>query len=371
MASLPVPHCNTGTMGPCWYSRPAAPDSETATAQTVQEMCAIVHAASGDPEVQAVAARAIKAYQPLAAFFNQTDWNETAACAAYAWCKANIRFQEDEITLARLLNKRGEQDFIQSPSILVRQSNKVGDCDCFTVMLRTLLACLGVPSRICTIKCSPDEPWRWSHVYACTDLGNGQRLALDASHGKYPGWEVPAEQVFEYAEWDSDGRKLPVSMRPRPMGAYRSRRGVRLRSGFRGLGDTCAEYDGDGNCLSTIPDIATTLPYTPPAGCYGTADHLVCDDSTGGGSAPASGGGTNWGADLTSLLTQATRTIGGIIQPMTTVRLANGSVVSVPAGSSASTQLLASVGSISSTTWLLIAAGVAAVVVLPKLMGGR
>ena len=99
------------------------------------------------------------------------------------------------------------------PEVLVRpvdmrrMANPQGDCDCFSMTIRSRLLALGIPTKFCTVAVDPDDPARFSHVYAVADCSNGRcgpnwdgRVALDTSHMPGPGFEAP-NPFGKRAEW--------------------------------------------------------------------------------------------------------------------------------------------------------------------------
>lgn len=324
-----IPHCSAGQPGPCWWSEQANPeDTEGSTAQTVRAMCGEIREAAGDWLVIGSARMTLQAFQhyPFAA---------DPATAIWWFVKHRLKFVQDEITLSRLLNKRGELDFLQSPSILLRARKPQGDCDCFTMLVCALLECAGVPWKICTVKCDAREPWRWSHVYCCAELPDGRRIALDASHGNAPGWEVPARDVFEYAEWDRDGNRLATTMRPTPMGQYRPGLGAARKGLYRpflirrrGMGD---DTTGD----TTATDLAALQASAAAGGAdwnSGGYQPIALPVVTNTGPVTS---GPNVALDntLASLATAWTKIAGQSIAPQVTVQGPGGQLITGPASS--------------------------------------
>lgn len=139
--------------------------------------------------------------------------------AAYFHVKGALSFQRDEITGAGVGGyPAGEVvEVIIRPREMakfVEQGKGVGDCDDFTMYLAGILGCYGIPTEFCTVAADARSPNNFSHVYLVAypvDQSTGERVrvALDASHGEYPGWEVA-----------SSGRKQqwPVNMTGGVMG---------------------------------------------------------------------------------------------------------------------------------------------------------
>jgi hypothetical protein len=69
----------------------------------------------------------------------------------------------------------------------------VGDCDDFSMYVAALLRALGVDCRFVTVAADGRDPDQYSHVYGVAYPvvdGVPVRMPLDASHGKYAGWET-------------------------------------------------------------------------------------------------------------------------------------------------------------------------------------
>lgn len=184
-------------------------DTEKATAQTVREMCVLIREAMQDPLVRLVAWEAL-----------QSPGSGVPIAKIWQWVKSNVRFESDESQLRRLLGRRDELELLISPSVLLRASDKAGDCDDFTMLLCVMLDSIGVQPLIKTYKCDRDEPWRWSHVCAAAVTSDGTAFPVDASHGTYAGWQVPARDVYESQLWNMDGNKVGGPMKKRGLGGY-------------------------------------------------------------------------------------------------------------------------------------------------------
>lgn len=120
--------------------------------------------------------------------------------AAYYHVKGALRFQRDEVTGAGVGNYPAEEvvEVIIRPREMakfVQQGIGVGDCDDFTMYLAGILTCFRIPTEFCTVAADARSPNNFSHVYLVAypvdnSTGKRVRVALDASHGEYPGWEV-------------------------------------------------------------------------------------------------------------------------------------------------------------------------------------
>lgn len=125
------------------------------------------------------------------------------------------------------MGRSDELELLISPAVLARQRNRRGDCDDYTMMLCAMLGSMNVPCVIKTFKCDRKDPARWAHVCAGAILEDGSLFTLDASHGDYPGWQVPAEDIFESCVWDMNGNAIDGGkgmglIRRGGMGAYRN-----------------------------------------------------------------------------------------------------------------------------------------------------
>lgn len=190
-------------------------NSDISTEQTVRAMAAHIRAALTDPAVQGIAALI---GSPLAAPMGS---RREIAGRVWAWLKQNVRFVTDEEQLERLLGRTDELELLISPPVLLRARVRQGDCDDFTMTACALLLALGCPALIKTFKCDRGEPGRWSHVCAAAVLEDGAVFPVDASHGDYAGWEVPARDVYQSQLWDMRGNKVGATMRKRGgLGGY-------------------------------------------------------------------------------------------------------------------------------------------------------
>lgn len=128
----------------------------------------------------------------------------------HAWRKSgHIRFQRDEITGAGIGGY--PEDEVVEVSIrpidmakYVDEGKAIGDCDDFSTYLAALLKANGIACSFVTVGADERVPDQFSHVYVVAypvdEWGQRERLPLDASHGEYPGWEVP-NQFGKYKEW--------------------------------------------------------------------------------------------------------------------------------------------------------------------------
>jgi hypothetical protein len=63
-----------------------------------------------------------------------------------------------------------------------------------------LLAAAGIPCAFVTVAADPLDPAHFTHVYVAAYPAPGVRVAMDASHGDYAGWECP-NRYGRRVEW--------------------------------------------------------------------------------------------------------------------------------------------------------------------------
>jgi hypothetical protein len=242
-------------------------DSDQATAQTISRMVDLIKESCADPLMQGVA---LNAWQTWGRGSNSA---RVAAEGVWWACKHMMTFVQDAPALARMFGPHDALELLVSPAAMIRCRQMEGDCDDFTMMACAMLGCLAIPFEILTVAASPQDPSRFSHVYARAVMPDGSRIPMDVSHGKYPGWEVPRARQFRVQVWDSEGNAISDDARSRwdglhgyvdapPMAAFR---------GFghlRGLGCDCSESDADGDCIDPEPcttdsGSGTTITTTP------------------------------------------------------------------------------------------------------------
>lgn len=272
----------------------AVGDLETATAQTVAKMCEYIDAGARDSIVRAWAAQAINMYG---------CGRDDAAMKVWAvfWLvKHAVEYVHDEPRLQRL-GEGAALDLLIAPAVLVRTRKPKEDCDGFTMLICAMLRALLVECYIVTVAADPSDPSRWSHVFALAKLDDGSYMAVDGSHGAFPGWMVPAEHVFRWQAWGLNGREANDVKMPRFRGLHGyARRGSRM--GLRGLGD-CVNFQvgPDGNC----PDGS---PYTGVLDSGGTAPTTTPKPTTSA---------FNWDATIAGLLNSGVGIAKSVLTPPT------------------------------------------------------
>jgi hypothetical protein len=235
---------------------PASRDPQVATAQTIDIMCQHVAHAANDDGVQQAAAGAARQFTSLSAAGRPN--NAALAAACWWWAKLYIKFVHHETLLRQFLGEAGHLQGLISPEILVRMSRPEGDCAIYSMCIAAFLCTLGVPFEIVTVACNPREPDIFSHVYLYAVLEDGSRLPLDASHGDYPGWQVPSNRVTKRQVWDASGNRI-------------SDRGSRFDGlhgySLRGMGDICVASDPDYDPAACASMASSGLPPTVACTC--------------------------------------------------------------------------------------------------------
>lgn len=128
---------------------------------------------------------------------------------AFWFQKGRVGFQRDEITaepMRRFIDDEAVEVLIR-PRDLANMRQPKEDCDGFSTSTAAMLRSKGIPCSFVTIAADGREPNRYSHVYLACYPPGGQRIALDVSHGEYPGWEAP-NMFGKKKEWPIDGPDL-------------------------------------------------------------------------------------------------------------------------------------------------------------------
>ena len=204
-------------------------DPDTATEQTVQEMCRQIHQAAKDPLVQSMAQRALQTFGGGPAGFGAPE-------ACWWWCKWNLKFKHHgsmfEAWSSDLGDPRTKLQLLIAPDVLLRMSRMEGDCAIYTMMICAMLEALGIQWDIVTAAVDARQSEIFGHVWPRAVLEGGNRESLDASHGKYPGWQVPAYDLHRVWIFNENGQRVGGDV-PRFTGLHDYRVQTRRR---RGLG---------------------------------------------------------------------------------------------------------------------------------------
>lgn len=129
--------------------------------------------------------------------------------AVFYWVKSRIRFVRDEDTVTPWQEKTTSpvvEALIRPVDMAVMceggtSCQRIGDCDDFSMYTAALLLALNIPASFVTVAAGRESD-DYSHVYIAAYPG-GQRVALDTSHGPYPGWETAQARRIE--EWPVGG----------------------------------------------------------------------------------------------------------------------------------------------------------------------
>jgi len=343
-------------------------DSDTATVQTVRAMCDQIKTASNDPLVRRAALSAALHFKggPLRSAVAMTD-AQMRADSCWWWCKHFLRFKHHSTMFEAWSSELGDPhrklQLLISPDVLVRMRSMEGDCAIYTMMICAMLRALGLPYQIMTLAVDPSQPDVMTHVCARVVLPDGVET-LDASHGQYPGWQVPAEHTMRLWVFDANGKLTEEKQGPMFSGlhAYRPRR---FRARVRGMGAMVCDESGcydDGTGTSSGIDLSQYYPL----GTSITPGTVPVTAATPG--APA--GGFNTTAFFGNLANAWTKIAGQVIAPQQTISRGPGGqlLITGPASANIPTAGAALLGSASS--WLLpvglIAVGLVAISMLKK-----
>jgi transglutaminase-like putative cysteine protease len=158
------------------------------------------------PEIQALAQRLVADCQS----------EREALCRVWQHVHDKIRFDRDENIgqpVQPLLPDR-YKDKGEIVEVLIRPLDMatmcegvpgctlVGDCDDYVMYVLALLSALGIKAKLVTVAANDRDPGQFSHVYVAAYLKDGSRVALDASHGEYCGWEVAPGHCYRKEEWE-------------------------------------------------------------------------------------------------------------------------------------------------------------------------
>ncbi len=265
----------------------AAADPDDATAQTISLMCEQIAKSANDATVQRAASRAINQFRGGPFIAGRLPANDPRAIAASCWwlAKSSIEFVHHDPMILMMWGETGQQQLLISPDVLVRMERPCGDCAVFTSFICACLRTAGVPFEILTAEVDPNRPGEYGHVWARAVMPDGSRVPLDASHGSYPGWQVPREHIIRLQVWDESGQPIADAS---PWGGLHGY-AVRLLKRPRGMG-ACGTDPSSGEQWCT-PD-----------------------------SQPSTAGGFNWGSFAANLANQWTQIGSRVIAPTTEYR---------------------------------------------------
>lgn len=265
---------------------PASQNPESRTQATVIEMIRSLKASVSSEPVGRAVREALRGV-------NQDDEMEVAH-GVFRWIQRKIRFVEDEDLVYRAIGLEGADEALVSPDRLLTMPQPQGDCDDFSQLTCAMLLRAGVKCHLATVAADPEDPSRWSHVYAVMEKKDGSQVPFDASHGTEVGWEAPRyfkRRVWPIMSLDAqvlEGRPDRRVVRINDPGSreiIHGEKGFRGLRGLRGLSGLGNGYDYGGTYYGDVADI----PLSENMGDVYTA--------TPGGA--AAGGGSTW-ADVAS-----------------------------------------------------------------------
>jgi hypothetical protein len=301
---------------PAWDG---VPDMDVATGRVVRKMCDQIRTGAADLQVQRCAAEAVRQFGKLSG--GQDERGIAASC--FWWVKHFLTFVHHSVLIYVWMGERDQYQLLIAPEVIVRapKGKRKGDCAIYTELLGALLTCWGIPWELVTLSVDPGQPGVFSHVYVRAVMSDGRRLNLDSSHGKQPGWKIPARDIMRSQVWDQSGN--PIGDAPQFEGLHMyvpTRRGLR---GYRGLGDD---------------DSSTTLDYCTlyPAACAGD-NPVPTPVTTTVSPSPTpptpAGAQSNWAQTIANLGKDWTQIASRVIAPSTTYqRNADGSISLVTPG---------------------------------------
>ena len=274
----------------------SSPDPTEATAETVLYMCELIRDSLADGIVQRATLDADR-FHPV----THRPWE-----CVWWFAKHTVKFVHHQKLLVAWLGAPDELQLLIRPDALLKMREPKGDCAVYTTLICAMLDCCGLDWEICTVAVDPRQPGVYSHVYPRVILPNGRRVPMDASHGKYPGWEVPAEHMTAKQVWDREGNPVEDSAAQQFDGLHGYLYGGADRRGL-GQDDDGGDDGGDGSTAgtdtsgstSTTTPITASFPGVCPSGqiwdatlaeCYGSVPALPIPPVTvsGSGSSAAS-----------------------------------------------------------------------------------
>lgn len=312
----------------------ASDDPWEATHQTVQYMCQLVSdSLTEDPErvVQQATIDADRFRQ-----FGRSPW-----ASIWWWVKHKVKFVHHAKLLGQWIGAGDELQLLIRPDALLKMQQPKGDCAVFTTLVCAMLDAAGLPWEIVTVAVDLRQPGIFSHVYARVILRDGRRVPLDASHGKWPGWEVPPQAVSAKQVWDQNGNPIEDTQR---------------FEGLHGLGDGFMYGMGQlpGETDEYTVDTSDLGIDTVPNNWAG-----MVDVSTPVSAPPVHSSMTPQTSNaLASLASQLTSIFGQVVAPTTQVkRNADGSYSYVTPGSGTNAAALLPGGTAIGSSNLLLIGG--------------
>jgi len=251
-------------------------DTDVSTSDTIALMDQYAYADSSHPLIQQAASE-IK----LSAYSNDA---RDLIHSTFDYVQSHVKFVEDESITNKLFGIDSDVELLIHPARLLSMRTPIGDCDDFSMLTKSLLLALDIDSSFITVAADQSNPMKWSHVYLIAQDEDGNHIPIDASHGKYVGWE--AQNVTREKIWNSKNssvgrinKDMPVMNTQRPTsfkiptlpsqavehGLFKGWGKHRNEMiGLHGLGNLGAEYDyggeygGPGDYISSVPSNSST-----------------------------------------------------------------------------------------------------------------
>lgn len=131
----------------------------------------------------------------------------------WAWVKGRLTFMNDPEQAEPLGLAGNGNEVIETlvRPVDVLRAGSHGDCDDFSMLCACLLKALGIKASFATVGADERDPAQFSHVYVVAYTKDGERVAVDASHGPYAGWEAP-NKYGKFREWPVDGEVEPEGL---------------------------------------------------------------------------------------------------------------------------------------------------------------
>ncbi len=203
-------------------------DPDQAARETIALMTSYIKGSARDSYVQAEARRAVESYpSPLLAMsgiagddprLSPEAREQAVAESCWSWAKHNLEFVHHSKLLLAWMGNQDALQLLISPDVIVHALNgsdgearrraRKGDCAVYSPMICSLLEANGLDWELVIAAVDPQQPEIFSHVWPRVVLSDGRRVSLDASHGPYPGWQVPARDIHRLQAFDSSGRAI-------------------------------------------------------------------------------------------------------------------------------------------------------------------
>ena len=175
-------------------------------------MCEQIERSTENRKLRAAGLDAVRRFRggPLFAASGLNPFQSEPAIAESVmwWAKHVLRFQHHEGLIRVWFGEQDQLQLLISPDLLLTMDRPGGDCAIYTTLICAMLRVLGVKYEIVTLAVDPNQPHVFGHVYARAVFRDGRRMALDGSHGKYAGWEVPRAHQIRRQVWDCAGNPI-------------------------------------------------------------------------------------------------------------------------------------------------------------------